>query len=316
ERGGAIATCEVMGIAMKPAIAASGELPGADSRTVAPAVTFWGVRGSMPTPGPGTVVFGGNTCCLEIALPDRDATSALILDAGSGMAALARSRDWSAVTRIDLLLSHLHHDHVLGLPFCKMLYRQDVDLHIWCGNLGGETAERALDRMFSPPLFPLTMADLPARQIHHGFKAGETIDIGGNKVRTALLRHPSGSTGYRFDAVGGSLAIITDIEHCDGPPDANVVTLCKGVDTLVYDSMLAAPDYTRCKGWGHSTLEAGVALAETAGARRLVGFHHSPEHDDMIMAAREARLQAVWPSALMAREGMTLVCAPSIETTR
>jgi phosphoribosyl 1,2-cyclic phosphodiesterase len=307
---------ESMGILMKSAIAAPGPPPHPGGESGAPVATFWGVRGSLPTPGPDTAIYGGNTSCIEIGLPGRDPTSLLLIDAGSGLVRLGRSRDWSSVKRIDLLLTHLHHDHVIGMPFCKAFYRSDIELHLWCGNLGGATAEAALDRMFAPPLFPLTLADLPARKIHHGFRAGETIDVGGMTIRTAPLRHPSGATGYRFDAGRGSLAVITDIEHCDGPPDAEVVELCKGVDTLVYDTMLEECDYGRCKGWGHSTLSAGLALAEAAACRRFVGFHHAPEHDDAMMAAREQRLQAAWPSAIMAREGMTLVSAPANETTR
>jgi phosphoribosyl 1,2-cyclic phosphodiesterase len=295
---------ESMGIRMKPAIAALGAPPLPGGEGVAPAATFWGVRGSLPTPGPDTAVYGGNTSCIEIGLPGRDHASLLLIDAGSGLVPLARSRDWSGLKRVDLLLTHLHHDHILGLPFFKPFYRSAVELHLWCGNLDGETAEAALDRMFAPPLFPLTMADLPARKIHHGFRAGETIDVGGAKIRTAPLLHPSGATGYRFDAGGGSLAVITDIEHPEGPPDRPVVALCRGVDTLVYDTMLEECDYGRCKGWGHSTLSAGVELAKAAGARRFIGFHHAPEHDDAVMAAREKRLQAALPGSSMAREGM------------
>jgi phosphoribosyl 1,2-cyclic phosphodiesterase len=136
------------------------------------------------------------------------------------------------------------------------------------------------------------------------------LDIGGVKIRTVPLNHPSGATGYRFDGAAGSLAVITDIEHCDGRPDAAVLALCRKVDTLVYDSMLEESDFGRCRGWGHSTVSAGVALARAAGARRLVGCHHAPEHDDAHMAERERRLQEAWPEALMAREGARLVCAP------
>jgi phosphoribosyl 1,2-cyclic phosphodiesterase len=190
------------------------------------------------------------------------------------------------------------------------MFRAGMEIHVWCGNLGGETAEAALDRMFSPPLFPMRLEQLPAQLVFHGFRAGETLDIGGVGIRTVLLNHPSGATGYRFDGSGGSLAVITDIEHGDAAPCPQVAALCRDVDTLIYDSMLEDGDYGRCRGWGHSTATAAIALGNSANARRLVGCHHAPEHTDAMMAERETRLQAAWPGALMAREGMRLVCAP------
>jgi phosphoribosyl 1,2-cyclic phosphodiesterase len=274
----------------------------------APSVTFWGVRGSIPAPGPETAVYGGNTTCLEIEAGAGGRS--LIVDAGSGIAALGRSRDWSGRTRIDILLTHLHHDHIIGLPFFKPMFLNEMKIHLWCGNLEGRTAEAALSTMFAPPLFPIPLNQFPATLVFHGFKAGETLDIDGVSVRTVLLNHPSGATGYRFDGPDGSLAIITDIEHGDAAPCPNVTALCRNVDTLVYDSMLDEADYCRCRGWGHSTASAAVELAWAANARRLVGCHHAPEHTDAVMAEREARLEAAWPGAVMAREGMRLTCAP------
>jgi phosphoribosyl 1,2-cyclic phosphodiesterase len=277
----------------------------------APVVTFWGVRGSLPVPGPATVIYGGNTTCLEVETPSHNGTRRFIIDAGSGIQPFGRGRDWSDVNRLDLLLTHLHHDHVIGLPFFNAMTAKDIVVHIWCGNLGGETAEAALRSMFSPPLFPVLLEEFPAKFRFHGFKAGATLDIDGVTIRTTPLEHPSGATGYRFDGAGGSLAVITDIEHRAAAPDPAVVALCKGVDTLVYDSMFEEKDYNRCRGWGHSTAKAGIALAKAADVRQLVGFHHAPEHDDTIMADRERRLRAEWPQSLMAREGMRLICAPT-----
>jgi phosphoribosyl 1,2-cyclic phosphodiesterase len=275
----------------------------------APAVTFWGVRGSLPAPGPETAIYGGNTTCLEIDIGGRTGET-LIVDAGSGIAALGRSRDWSGRQRIDLLLTHLHHDHIIGLPFFKPMFMPGMEIHIWCGNLDGATAEAALSAMFAPPLFPIQLDRFPARLVFHGFKAGETLMVAGTPVHTVLLNHPSGATGYRVNGADGSLAIITDIEHGEAAPCPNVAALCRDVDTLIYDSMLDETDYNRCRGWGHSTATAAVTLARAAKARRLVGCHHAPEHTDTVMAEREARLAAAWPGAVMAREGMRLICAP------
>lgn len=233
-----------------------------------PRLRFWGVRGSYPVSGPDVTTYGGATACIEV----RNKDARFIVDAGTGIVALGREQDWVGVTRIDLLLTHLHHDHILGLPFFGPLHRVEVTLHIWCGNLDGECAGAALDRMFGPPLFPFMLGSAPAMVVTHGFKAGETLNIAGQRIGTAPLNHPSGATGYRFDDVGGSAAIITDIEHGDAGLDPAVVALCRRADTIVYDTMLQAHEYAPCRGWGHSTAEAGgQAVAGRGGpqAHRL-----------------------------------------------
>jgi phosphoribosyl 1,2-cyclic phosphodiesterase len=276
----------------------------------APELTFWGVRGSYAVPGPGTVTFGGNTACIAV----RSSSDHLIVDAGTGIAPLGRSLDHSSDAPIHILFTHLHHDHVIGLPFFAPIYRPGREIHLWCGNLNGETAEAALARMFSPPLFPFALGNVPARLVFHAFRAGETILVGSTRVRTAPLKHPSGATGYRFDGRDGSAAIITDIEHDADGPDPVVTALCDAVDTLVYDMMLEEAEYGGCKGWGHSTASHGIRLADAARARRLVGFHHSPCHDDAMLVQRETRLQALRPRSLLAREGLSVVCAPEAAT--
>jgi phosphoribosyl 1,2-cyclic phosphodiesterase len=239
----------------------------------------------------------------------------VIVDAGTGLRALGNSREWLPATDVHLLLTHLHHDHVIGLPFFKPLHVPGMTLHIWCGNLEGETAEAALRCMFAPPLFPFRLDQVKARIVFHGFRAGETIEVTGEQIATVALKHPSGATGYRFGDDPGALAIITDIEHELRGPDPALVDFCRGVDTVLYDTMLAETDYGSCKGWGHSTAAEAIKLMKASKARRLVGFHHDPGAGDSEMTCRESAMQESWPESLMAREGQKLTCSAALQVT-
>jgi len=269
-------------------------------------VTFWGTRGSIAVPGRETVVYGGNTACLEVVVARAGCKTAIVVDAGTGLRPLGDSRIWREGDVVHLLLTHLHHDHVIGLPFFKAIHTKGLTLHIWCGNLDGKSAEAELDRMFSPPLFPLRLSQVSATVIFHDFRAGEAINITGERILTHLLRHPSGATGYRFAGAGGDVAIITDIEHEPDGPEPGLVDFCRGAGMVVYDTMLCESEYGTCRGWGHSTAAAAVKLMRAAAAGQLVGFHHGPAQTDANLAQREAAMQALWPRSLMSREGETL----------
>jgi phosphoribosyl 1,2-cyclic phosphodiesterase len=268
-------------------------------------VHFWGTRGSLPMPGPATVIYGGNTCCVEIRLGGR----VFMVDAGSGFEPAGR-----AITalgtgggRTDLLLSHLHHDHVAGLPFFSPILKQQGTLRIFCGNQAGASAKAALDQMFAPPLFPVTLEALPGRVEHVGFRAGETLVFeDGIEVATCPLRHPGGATGYRFDYAGRRVCYVSDMEHLDSGPDEDVVAFCRSADLVIYDAMFTEAELPPCRGWGHSTWNAGVALCRAAGASALAAFHHHKSHDDATLADIEAALGAALPGSFVAREGQTV----------
>lgn len=271
-------------------------------------IAFWGVRGSVPVAGAGYTRFGGNTPCVEIRLGDR----LFIVDAGSGLLGLGLDLLKFGPQRVDILLSHLHLDHVMGLPFFKPAMLPGSNVTLYCGNRDGETAEEPLKRVFSPPIFPVTLDMLPCGLKHVGFHAGETLHFDdGYDVRTLALNHPQGATGYRFDYAGRSVAYLSDLEHEGTEPDPALVSFAAGADVIIYDAMFTEGEYTRCIGWGHSTWEAGVRLANAAKAKTLVLFHHDPRHDDEAMTRFEAEAAAVRPGTVAAREGMVLTFAPA-----
>jgi len=267
---------------------------------------FWGTRGSLPIPGPSTVIYGGNTCCVEVRMGER----LIMIDAGTGFepAGRALAASGERLDRIDLLLSHLHHDHIAGLPFFAPILTGHSRLRIYCGNLGGGSAKQALDTMFAPPLFPVTLDVLPGVIEHVGFVAGETLDLGDDvRVATCPLPHPGGATGYRFDHAGRRVCYMSDMEHGDSGFNADVIAFCRGADLVIFDAMFTESELPRCRGWGHSTWGAGVELCKTAGAKALAAYHHHKTHDDSVLAEIEAQLARALPGSFVAREGQTIV---------
>ncbi|WP_183752247.1 MBL fold metallo-hydrolase [Pseudochelatococcus contaminans] len=287
-------------------LAQPSQQPTADTLSV----RFWGVRGSLPVAGPAYSVFGGRTCCVEIRCGSR----LFIVDAGTGIAPFGEflsggkcPLDDEPGNVFDLLLSHLHLDHVMGLPFFAPALGCNNIIRVHVGNMGGSCGRKALDRLFSPPLFPVTLDELPAQFNHIGFNAGEMLRFDdGFDVATCPLFHPDGSTAYRFDHGGRRVCYVSDIEHGSDWPPANLIEFVTGSDLVIFDAMYAAEEYARCKGWGHSTCEAGLSLCVAAGVKSMAAFHLHPRHDDERLALYENKLNAVLPGSFVARDGFSI----------
>jgi phosphoribosyl 1,2-cyclic phosphodiesterase len=271
-------------------------------------VHFWGTRGSNCASGLGFMEFGGHTACVEVRCGER----LFVVDAGTGLAALGPDLGQDAPPEIDILLSHLHLDHIGGLPFFKpAVLSPDRVVRTYCGNLGGASAREALEGLFSPPVFPIKLGQLPAHFEHRGFRAGETLSFpDGIQVDTHPLNHPGGATGFRFSHRGRRVCYISDIEHTELWPDPGLAAFVRGSDLVIYDGMFSEAEYDRCRGWGHSTWQKGVELCQAANVRALAIFHLYPGHDDVYLRGVEAEMQRVMPSAFVAREGQTLSYAP------
>jgi len=268
-------------------------------------VRFWGVRGSIATPGPATARYGGNTSSLEV----RCGTRLLLLDAGTGLRYLGAKLGAETPLDTDLLLTHTHFDHVCGLPFFRPFFQPQNSFRLWAGHLGGGlTLHRVLREFMMAPLFPVPPEVFKAKIEYRDFRAGETLTpASGIAVRTAPLNHPDGATGYRIEYRGKSLAYITDTEHVPGAPDRNVLGLIQGADVVVYDCMYTDEEYEKSYvGWGHSTWQEAVRLCRPAGVKKLVVFHHDPDHDDERMDAIGREVAVALPGAIVAREGLEL----------
>lgn len=269
-------------------------------------IRFWGVRGSIPCPGPETIRYGGNTSCVEIRCGRR----LLIFDGGSGLRPLGNAL--VAVGRpvdLDLFYSHTHFDHIVGLPFFAPAYSAGNRIRFWAGHLkpAGSDIRSVLEQMMTAPLFPVPIDILEAQLDFRDFSAGETLSPhNGIKLVTASLNHPDGATGYRVEFAGKVVAYITDTEHHAGSSDPNVLKLMQRADVAIYDCTYTDEEYTRHRHWGHSTWEEGVRLAKEAQVKKLVIFHHDPSHTDAMMDQIAAEAIKLHPGTTVAHEGLII----------
>lgn len=269
-------------------------------------IRFWGVRGSIPCPGPETIRYGGNTSCVEMRCGRR----LLVFDGGSGLRPLGKALVESGrPVDLDLFYSHTHFDHIAGLPFFAPAYSAGCRIRFWAGHLkpAGSNIKSVLQQMMSKPLFPIPIEVLTARLDFRDFAAGDTLTpYAGIKLVTAPLNHPDGCCGYRVEFAGKSVAYITDTEHRAGRSDPNVLKLMQRADVAIYDSSYTDEEYPRHRGWGHSTWEEGARLAKEARCKQLVLFHHDPSHTDAMMDQIAADAAHVKPGTIVAHEGLLL----------
>ena len=244
-------------------------------------VTFWGTRGSLPSPRPSTIRYGGNTSCVSLRLADG---SDIVLDAGTGIHRLGGFG--TATTRVDVLLSHLHMDHIIGLGFFSALFQPDLEVHLWGPPSATLGLHARLSRYLSPPLFPVRLRDLPCKLVLHDAPRG-SFDLPGATVTADLVCHPGPTVGYRIEADGATLAYVPDHEPAladgafPGRPDwISGFPLMAGADLLVHDAQYTDEEYAAHVGWGHSTISQAMRLAEAAGVATLSAFHHDPGHND------------------------------------
>jgi phosphoribosyl 1,2-cyclic phosphodiesterase len=277
-------------------------------------VKLWGCRGSVPTPGPDTVTYGGNTSCVEVSL---DGESAVVLDAGTGIRPLGFELLDRGTRRIHLCLTHLHLDHLEGLRFFGPLWDEHVELDIWGPASHLLSLRERIARSFSPPLFPLDLREVPARITFHDVPRTPWT-LGGIALAADFVLHPGPTVGFRIEANGASLAYLPDHEPAlAGEIAAKSIdwisgaSIASGVDVLIHDAQYFEDEYEEHVGWGHSSVADAVAFTRAVRARRLLLFHHEPTHSDTSLERLEDRARELadgskgQPPAL-AHEGMVL----------
>lgn len=296
-------------------------------------ITFWGVRGSYPVPGAATVRYGGQTSCVEARSA---AGECLIVDAGTGLRALGNKlarESGGAPGEYHVLLSHVHWDHIQGLPFFSPAYIPGTRIHVYALLTAANELDQVIGGITRHEFFPLPLESVPAQFEFHKVEPGVDFAIGGFHVTPIALNHPFGSVGYRVDGDGSAWAYVADtapftevlhkqhflsglepLSHEDrlalgGMRDALVQRLA-GVDTAVYDTHFLPEEYARFPHYGHSTPDQALEICVEAGVRRLVLYHHAPAHTDdqmdQIAASYLAKGAAIGVEVLTAFEGMAL----------
>ncbi|MEM1171635.1 MAG: MBL fold metallo-hydrolase [Cyanobacteria bacterium P01_H01_bin.35] len=270
-------------------------------------VKFWGVRGSVPTPGKDTVRYGGNTSCIEMQI----AGKRLIFDGGTGMRELGKELIQETPVEACIFFTHYHWDHIQGFPLFTPAFTSGNCFHIY-GAIppeGESMKQHFIDRVLhynSPVPLRGMQADLRFYELQHGQK----MILHGIEIETGSLNHPNTAMGYRVTWNGRSAVYCSDTEHFPDGLDESVVNLARDADVLIYDAMYTDDEYHNPKsskvGWGHSTWQEAIKVAEAAGVRRVVIFHHEPSHSDDFLDEMAEEVKVSFPLAVMAREGLVL----------
>ncbi|MGH2442505.1 MAG: MBL fold metallo-hydrolase [Chloroflexota bacterium] len=263
---------------------------------------LWGTRGSIPAPGPSTIRYGGNTSCIEVRLAD---DALIILDAGSGIRALGSELGACDAT---ILLTHYHWDHIQGLPFFSSAFDARSSIEVFGPEFDGQGPEENLTTQMMTPYCPATPSQLSGIT---AFRAtpDAAFAIAGSTVTAARVSHPGVTLGYRVEEAGESLTYISDDEVALATPHMleSIVQLARGADLLIHDCQYTGDEYVDRRGWGHSTAAQCVRIAERAGVKRLMLFHHDPSHsDDQVEAIAEEAASLTSIDVVVAREGDTV----------
>lgn len=274
-------------------------------------IKFWGVRGSIPCPGSETVRYGGNTSCVEMQV----GRERLIFDGGTGLRILGQSLMTESPVKAHLFFSHSHWDHIQGFPFFIPAFIRGNTFNIYAvPSPNGATIKQTLHDQMLHPNFPVPLQIMRADLEFYDLEMGETLHYGDVSVETRPLNHPGEAVGYRVNWQGLSAAYITDTEHFPDRFDDNVLALARQADVMIIDATYTDEEYNDPKyskvGWGHSTWQQAVKIAQAAQVKQLVLFHHDPAHNDDVLDHIGEQARKILPQTILAQEGLSIKLRP------
>lgn len=267
-------------------------------------ITFWGTRGSYPVASPSTIGVGGRTSCVSLEAGQQ----LIILDAGTGLIALGEDSRIQHYNQAIILLSHVHHDHIMGIPFFKPIWLKDWNINFYsCVTREYGGLEHVLKTCFSPPYFPVPWSDFPSQRSYQEFQSGDTLVLDREiSAATIALDHPGGACGYRIILQGYTIVYLTDTKHNDHS-NQDFISFSQGADLLIYDSTFTDDEFARYPDWGHSTWRQGTVIANAAKVKCLVLFHHNPDHTDEEMRHILKQARTEFGNTILAQDGLELV---------
>ncbi len=277
-------------------------------------IRFWGVRGSIPCPGSHTVRYGGNTPCVEIQANGQR----IIFDGGTGLRVLGEHLMSQQPVAAHLFFTHTHWDHIQGFPFFQPAFVPGNQFHIYAvPGKNGQGIERRLNDQMLHPNFPVPLQIMGGDLRFYDLEAGEQVHLGGGVVvSNEALNHPGGGVGYRVSWQGIHVAYITDTEHLPDQLHPGAFVLADRADVMIYDATYTDEEYHHPRqskvGWGHSTWQEAVKLAQAAQVKQLILFHHDPSHDDDFLDRIGELARAQFPQTLLAREGLMISVYPNV----
>lgn len=274
-------------------------------------VTFYGVRGSTPCPSDTNRRYGANTACVALEVPGADP---IVLDLGTGLRFWGQTQPTDGTFRASALVTHVHWDHVQGLPFLVPIDRPGARLDVY-GPVqeGGQSLVAAFEEFMRPPYFPVRSSDLRGTIEFHDLDDAD-VAIGDAKVRVRSVPHCGPTNGYRVEREGVSVAYISDHQSpMDGSSAVagSVLELCDGADLLIHDAQFTPEEWKEKAHWGHCSVDYAVTVARESGAKRLALFHHDPSHTDddvdrLLEGARASAAGCGIDEVVAAYEGLTI----------
>jgi phosphoribosyl 1,2-cyclic phosphodiesterase len=242
-------------------------------------IKFWGTRGSTPVPGKDTIIYGGNTTCLEISL---NSGKKVIIDAGTGIRPLGTELE-SGTEDVDvyLLITHIHWDHIMGFPFFAPIYNPSTRILVDGYSLCMKGIRYSFDNKMGDGFWPIKFEELKANIQYVDKLSNGYLEIDGTAIDSMHLRHPQGGLGFRFKEDDKTLVFLTDNElDTGGQSFSDYVAFCRKADILIHDSQYMPEEILQHKGWGHSDYQSAIDLAVKAQVKKLVLFHHAPSRKD------------------------------------
>lgn len=280
-------------------------------------VTFWGVRGSIPTSGKDTTEYGGHTSC--VAVVPGDDSPPLVFDLGTGARPLGRSLLKMGVETVHVLLSHTHMDHIFALPYFEPIFSPSCRVHVGVPAGSDGEARARIGKYLNGIFHPLRLDDLGPRLRFHGVPGGKTFNVGPYRVKTLRLVHPGGTIGYRVDYGGCTACYLTDTGPLARPNEgvivgeeptameSELIELVHDADLLVMDTTFDEAEYFAKMHWGHAFPEYAAKIAGLANVKKLALFHHSPDAVDSDLDALAARWERhTAPEVVVAKEGLVV----------